>query len=301
PADNKALLTWDFNVPWTNFEYVIYKENPTGSGSFDSLTTVFEQNYTDDSLANSFEVCYQVKALGKFSATSLPADTLINFSQIRCETPIDLEPPCAPFLTVTNICESEEIITDIADLKNDLNCTNPNSSCADDVIKYYIYYANTNGGILNLLDSVLVGSDTIYSHDNLISLAGCYMVVAVDSFNNISQQSNVVCVDNCADYNLPNVFTPNNDGSNDLYTPILPYRFIDRVDMKIYNRWGGLVFTSADPLLNWDGTDIHTGKDLNEGVYYYVCTVFTITVNGVAQDKQLRKGYIHLIRAGNSQ
>jgi gliding motility-associated-like protein len=243
-----------------------------------------------------------VESIGQFTASSLPADTLLNFSQIKCETPIDLEPPCAPVLTISNVCESDEIVTDISELKNDLSWTNPNHSCSDDVIKYYIYYAATFNEPLQLLDSIVSGADdTTYSHTNLQSLAGCYAIVAIDSFNNASPQSAVVCVDNCSNYNLPNVFTPNGDGQNDLYTPILPYLFIDHVDMKIYNRWGGLVFRATDPMLNWDGTDINTGKQLNEAVYYYVCVLYTITVNGVEQDPTPLKGYIHLIRSDHSQ
>lgn len=302
PADNKVQLTWDFNVPWNNFNYVVYKETPTGSGIFNVIDTTEFQFYTDDSLANGIEVCYKVETIGHFTASSLPSDTLLNFSQIRCETPVDVEPPCAPVLTITNVCESDEIVTDISELKNDLSWTNPNNSCADDVIKYYIYYAATFNEPLTLLDSIVTGADdTTYSHDELQSLAGCYAVVAIDSFNNASPQSAVVCVDNCSNYNLPNVFTPNGDGSNDLYTPILPYLFIDHVDMKIYNRWGGLVFNTSDPMLNWDGTDINTSKELNEGVYYYVCVLYNITVNGVEQDPLPLKGYIHLIRSAKSQ
>ena len=122
-------------------------------------------------------------------------------------------------------------------------------------------------------------------HNNLESLAGCYAVAAVDSFYNVSELSNTVCVDNCSDYNLPNVFTPNNDGANDLYTPILPIRFIAEVDMKIFNRWGALVFETNDPMLNWDGTSGLTGKELEEGVYYYVCYVYEVTVTGVTKWK----------------
>lgn len=297
PADNKVQLTWDFNVPWTNFKYEIYKEVPVGSGNFDSLTTVTSAAYTDSSLANGTEQCYLVKGFGVYTAASLPADTLINFSQIACEVPVDNEPPCPPVLSVTNICDTDDPSFDPADLRNDLAWTNPNLSCADDVIGYYIYYAPTQSATFSFLDSVQGAENIQYTHKNLESLAGCYAVVAVDSFYNESVMSNKVCVDNCSDYILPNVFTPNGDGANDLYTPILPYRFIDRVEMQIFNRWGSLVFETTDPMLNWDGTDMHSGKDLEEGTYYYVCVVYEITVNGVKKVEEPLKGYIHLIRA----
>ncbi len=296
PGDNKLNLTWDFNVPWLNFKYDVYKETPTGSGDFEFLTTTTDPAYTDLQLVNGEEYCYYVKAYGQYTIESLP-DTLINFSQIRCAVPIDNEPPCAPVLTVQNVCQEDGvIIVDENDLKNDLVWTNPNHSCADDVISYQIFYASLEGQQLTLLDIVQPGDDTTFTHDNLQSIAGCYAVVAVDSFNNQSVFSNIVCVDNCSDYVLPNTFTPNGDGFNDLFTPILPYRFIDHVDMKIFDRWGNPVFETTDPLLSWDGRDANTGKDAAEGVYYYVCNVFEITIGGVRPFPEAKKGYIHLIR-----
>lgn len=301
PGDNKLNLSWNFEVPWTNFQYDIYKETPLGSGDFEFLTTTIEQTYIDTALNNGVEYCYYIKAQGNYTIASLP-DTLINYSEIKCGVPIDNEAPCPPTLIVENICQEESVgSVDENDLKNELIWTNPNNYCSDDVVKYYIYYASQEGQTLVLLDTNEPAEDTTYTHDNLSSIAGCYAVVAVDSFNNESLLSNVVCVDNCSDYNLPNTFTPNGDGFNDLFTPILPYRFIDHVDMKIFDRWGNLVFTTTDPMLNWDGRDSKLGKDVNEGVYYYVCTVYEITVGGVVPFKEPKKGYIHLYRQDKSE
>ena len=301
PGDNKLNLTWNFNVPWLNIQYDIFKETPTGSGDFEFLAQTFDPAYTDLGLVNGNEYCYYVKAYGKYTIESLP-DTLINFSQIVCGVPVDNEPPCPPVLTVENVCMQDGIIiVDESDLKNDLIWTNPNHSCADDVVSYQIYYASLEGQQLNLLATVEPGADTTFTHAGIESIAGCYAVVAIDSFNNQSAFSNIVCVDNCSDYVLPNTFTPNGDGFNDIFTPILPYRFIDHVDMKIFDRWGNPVFETTDPMLSWDGKDLKTGKDASEGVYYYVCTVFEVTVGGVRPFAEPKKGYIHLIREDKTQ
>jgi len=69
----------------------------------------------------------------------------------------------------------------------------------------------------------------------------------------------------------PNVFTPNGDGINDYFSvPHLDEYLHPR--LEIYNRWGKLVYTKDDYLNDWDGTHIKTGKDLAEGVYYYIIT-----------------------------
>lgn len=66
---------------------------------------------------------------------------------------------------------------------------------------------------------------------------------------------------------IPNVFTPNNDGSNDFWS-FYNLDFVDFIELTILNRWGNVVFeqTSEDPV--WDGK-LPNGNDAAEGVYFY--------------------------------
>ncbi|MBK9590277.1 MAG: gliding motility-associated C-terminal domain-containing protein [Crocinitomicaceae bacterium] len=92
----------------------------------------------------------------------------------------------------------------------------------------------------------------------------------------------MVCIDNCEGYyELPNIFTPDGDLVNDLYHPLLPIKFVDSVEFKVYNRWGELVFETSDPYLNWNGTDMESGKKLNDGVYFYTIVVYEIKLEGL--------------------
>ena len=60
---------------------------------------------------------------------------------------------------------------------------------------------------------------------------------------------------------LPNVFTPSNgDDYNNEFKPF-PYRFITKIDLTIYNRWGQEVFKTENPEINWNGKDMN----LNHG------------------------------------
>jgi gliding motility-associated-like protein len=102
------------------------------------------------------------------------------------------------------------------------------------------------------------------------------------------------CVDNCPVYELPNVFTPNGDGFNDLFRPF-PYRQIESINIIIYNRWGQLVFESNNPEINWNGNDLN-GNPLPDGVYFYVCEVNEILLAGI--NKRILKGNIHIIDSG---
>ena len=62
---------------------------------------------------------------------------------------------------------------------------------------------------------------------------------------------------------LPNAFSPNNDGINDLLIPFGNNAILE--NMKIFNRWGGMVYETDHPDTGWDGTV--KGKAAATGVY----------------------------------
>jgi gliding motility-associated-like protein len=135
-----------------------------------------------------------------------------------------------------------------------------------------------------LLQSFSSDIDTFFVHKDRGSIAGCYYVTALDSvqYNNESEPSVLACIDNCDGYyELPNIFTPDGDLINDLYHPLLPIKFVESVDLKIFNRWGELVYETTDPYIYWDGTDIKSGKKLNDGVYFYTVIVNEIKLVGL--------------------
>lgn len=89
--------------------------------------------------------------------------------------------------------------------------------------------------------------------------------------------------------NVPNVFSPNGDGKNDLLN-ITTKGIITEYNIKIYNRWGLLVFETSDATKAWDGKI--SGSDANAGTYYYLLN-FTSTCLKKPVDE---KGFITLLR-----
>jgi gliding motility-associated-like protein len=88
--------------------------------------------------------------------------------------------------------------------------------------------------------------------------------------------------------NIPNVFTPDGDGVNDLF-------YIDNAGLKeyridIYNRWGVKVFQSETAGEKWDGRST-SGELLSDGTYYYILKAISVTTKDYST-----KGYIQLIR-----
>jgi gliding motility-associated-like protein len=282
PSDNLLNLRWEEKVPWTNTEYVVLKE--TTPGTFTILDTVGSSSYTDFGLVNGVEYCYYVKSIGAYSTSGL-IDPIVNRSQIHCNIPVDNVPPCFPdSVVVTGDCDVSE---------NLIQWSNPvTTGCADDVVGYNIYFTPIFDGEYTLIQTNLNSTDTFLIHDSISSIAGCYAITAFDTVLNQSLFSDTVCVDNCPIYELPNVISPGGDGFNDLLRPF-PYRFIESIDLRVYNRWGETVFKSLDPDILWDGRHSKSGNQVTDGVYYYTCDVFEIRLTGI--EKRSIKGYFHVI------
>ena len=69
------------------------------------------------------------------------------------------------------------------------------------------------------------------------------------------------------DLKIPDAFSPNGDGVNDIFRIVNP-DFFDKIVMKIYNRWGELIHTSKGFNHGWDGTYRNNKQAID--VYMYV-------------------------------
>lgn len=279
PGDESITVQWALNTPWNNSSYEVYRWN---GSDWVAIGTSAEGNYVDPGLVNGEEYCYHVISTGAYSDPTILAP-LLNWSQEVCGTPVDRTPPCAPTVELVNDCEIP---------LNTLTWNNPNNDCADDTYLYNIYFADSLDGDLILIATIIGAEDTTFTHTNGSSVAGCYAVTAVDTLGNESPFSNEVCGDNCPEYRLPNIFTPNGDQANDLFGPF-PYRGVRTIDLQVFNRWGQVVFETMDPDIDWKGTYKETAEVLPDGVYYYTCSVIFARLNG---EEQLQlNGYVHLM------
>ncbi|MBU0489448.1 MAG: gliding motility-associated C-terminal domain-containing protein [Bacteroidetes bacterium] len=283
PFDNRLVLSWQTNVQWTNYQYEVFRKNP-GTGLFDSLTTTISTTYTDTGLTNGIEYCYRILTIGDYPGGDF-ISPILNYSQIECQSPVDTEAPCAPDLSLRVDCDMST---------NQIFWTNPNNSCADDVVSYKLFYSPTESGSFSMIANLFSSTDTVFFHEAMESIAGCYYVTAIDSFANESQPSVSVCldIDSCNLFMLPNVFTPNGDGYNDFFGPG-PYKFIESIDISIFNRWGMKVYSTTNPAIDWDGKNQRTKGQCPDGVYYYICDVYEIRLKGIV--KRTLTGLIHII------
>lgn len=299
PNDNRLVVSWDDRTPWLNYFYEIYRYDDDLE-DFILIDTAIGENYVDTGLVNLQTYCYYAKSFGGYASESI-IDTLINYTQETCGIPWDREAPCAPELTLVSDCEAST---------NLLFWTNPNNICADDVTKYTVYFSpmeSENKEDFEPILELFSAEDTVYLFTDLISVAGCYAVTASDSLlvdpegnpsQNESEWSNIECADNCPVYEMPNVFTPNNDNVNDLFTPVLN-RHIGQVKFKVFNRWGTLVFETDNPAIEWDGKDINSNEIVSDGVYFYTIDIESIRLRG--NEMTVQSGYVYVFASQSSK
>ena len=67
---------------------------------------------------------------------------------------------------------------------------------------------------------------------------------------------------------FPNAFTPNKDGHNDLFKPVITGNPV-KYHFSIYNRWGQRVFDTTDPTEGWDGSIAN--RDQESSAYVWIC------------------------------
>lgn len=284
-AGKKLKLNLLNYTPWENDSFAIYKLNPL-TQQFDSIATVDTTFYVDEGLTNGDEYCYYAVSYGHYLIDEIE-NPLINRSQIACGTPIDTIPPCPPPLVLQTFCDDYTI---------KLTWSNPNYICTSDAVRYNLYFKELIDSEFELLKTTTDLTDTLFLHKFDDWPKGCYAITAVDISGN---ESNITehCTDKCAEFNLPNVFTPNQDGNNDLYIPTSVYG-VEKVDFKVYNRWGVLVFQTTDPEIKWDGKVMSTNRMVSTGVYYYICDVYEKRLTGL--EVRNLAGFIHVYSDDNT-
>ena len=88
---------------------------------------------------------------------------------------------------------------------------------------------------------------------------------------------------------VPDAFTPDGDGLNDIFLPL--GKRILSFEMQVFDRWGGLIFQSSSIDLGWNG-EKSNGEKLNEGIYMY-----NISVSDLNKKVWVYNGEFRLIRS----
>lgn len=149
--------------------------------------------------------------------------------------------------------------------------------------RYTINKAYNNGAAGNILSNDTTFSETDNSNNQVIF----YTIVATPNDNVANSISNTIKLIKPNNIYFPNAFTPDGDGRNETFK--INGRFITSFDLKIFNRWGELVYFSTNLEDSWDGT--RGDQDLDQGTYAFRSSIIDQAGRQIEKD-----GTITLLR-----
>jgi gliding motility-associated-like protein len=184
------------------------------------------------------------------------------------------------------------------------------SNC-DSVITYYLAVNDTPNVSINIGDTTIcqdsilllygIGAENYTWNNNVDdsvyftpTINGQYIVYGEDTNNCTGSSSINISIDTCYiepfTINIPNIFTPNNDGENDgFYISGTSFEF---EDITILNRWGEVLY-QTNGNIPWDGR-LNSGTEAPDGNYYYILNILSFD-NNISQSKNY-KGNFTLLR-----
>jgi gliding motility-associated-like protein len=124
---------------------------------------------------------------------------------------------------------------------------------------------------------------------NIYNTSGLYWVMVADSNGCMDSDSVNVLYLECESLIMPNVFTPNGDGTNDIF--YIGGNYLKKEKLWIYDRWGTEIYNSEDVDRGWDGTNMNSDKKCAAGTYFYMADV--ILFEG---KHKIVKGYVSLFK-----
>jgi len=120
---------------------------------------------------------------------------------------------------------------------------------------------------------------------------GTYTITLITStqYNCIDTTSHTVVIEPDFLFYIPNAFTPNDDGINDIFSG--KGVFIVNYEMSIFDRWGNKIFFSDDTTKGWDGRANH-GNEIAQGDVY----IYSIKITDINKRKHSYRGIVKLVR-----
>jgi gliding motility-associated-like protein len=235
-----VALEWMQDPKFKAVTYTILRSlNNTAFGEFDKST---QATYVDNSYQTEIKTCYRIYY-------NDPCDNLSTQGIIICP------------MRLTYAVDNKNAVT--------LNWSKL-TGYKNGVKSYRIQKFDRSGG---LIDTYNAGTDTVFVDDQKDPLNQVvqYRVLADANEAGLKTSiSNQVVVTKNANLFYPNAFTPDDIGPKANETFTVYGQYIQKMELKIFDRWGTLVYFS-DNNTPWDGTN--NGRDMPEGTYVWIASL----------------------------
>lgn len=178
------------------------------------------------------------------------------------------------------------IITDSNNCKDSISKINHIKVYPTPKIKSFVnpYYASILDPRITFIDSTILNHSTVYFfgdgatstqtasiHNYQSTGEFNYTLITTTQFGCADTINGLIYIDDIGNNYVPNIFTPNNDKVNDVF--FIKGENITSSNMKIFNRWGGLVFENEDAKTGWNGVIQHNKNIADDGVYFYIIEI----------------------------
>ncbi|MBK8498597.1 MAG: gliding motility-associated C-terminal domain-containing protein [Flavobacteriales bacterium] len=285
-ANASALVTTADPLVTTTFTLTITDANNCAASDAVIITVSTDPPIDAGSDAT---VCGGVPVQLGGSPTSVPGSTFLWSPASGLDDPTSSNPTAAPNVTTTYILT---VSNDTCSSTQAVTVTIGTTGVADFTARFEPGCENLRGFFLDQSAGAVawqwdLGNGTTSTSENTQAYlpygdATTVTLVITDISGCTDTTSQVFTMDtyaNLANVELPNVFTPNGDGQNDVFTLTSDAFLGPCSTMDVMNRWGESIFLSQGNNITWDGRNF-AGEPCTAGTYFYVVKVGDLTFKG---------------------
>ena len=230
-------LEWMQDPAFTPLEYSVFKSI---NGNYTLLTKTNTITLTDPDYSTAASTCYYISY----------QDVCDNFSPLSMEA--------CPIQLIGSLQNDNAII---------LNW-NAYMGWTNGVNYYTIQKFNSQGQLIQSMD--VTGTTLTDNTEDFSNQIYTYKILAIANDPGINTAvSNTITIIKEPNLFYPTAFTPNNDGLNDIF--LVFGQYVIEFELKIFNRWGELMYTTTNLSQGWDGT--YKGSAMPEGTYAFVAKI----------------------------
>lgn len=273
----------DISVTTTNYSIIV--ENSVGCKAFDTvLVNVIPE--LEIQIVGDLELCEGEVSL--LTATGNDPNMALSWSTGATFQQISVNPLVTTSYVVTGSyfncpVAMDSVIVEVYQIPSVIASEDELICPGEEVI--VSAQSSVSGASLTWMPFNLSGNNQSYTFNQ-----STYVYVVANNHGCLSAPDSILIdVSGACFVEVPNVFTPNADGSNDWFT-LVSFEGIESLSCTIVNRWGNTIKSFNTPNFAWDGRD-NGGIELEEGVYFYV-------IKGMTNAQELieKQGFVQLVR-----